>query len=289
MITLINNSYKIAVVGGDNRQELVYKHLKDNGYSVTLQGYKNDVDFSAISSSDIIILPTVVTKDGVTLNAPNCASEINLDTLLNMLNKCNYIICGNITKELEAQINLKNIKTFKYTDCPIFKTLNAVPTAEGAIAIAIEKTDRTVCGSRCLIIGNGCIGKNLAKSLKGLGAKVTVSARKELDFASLWSEGINYINTLELNNYNLNEFDIIFNTVPKRIIMRDNLMKINKDKLIIDLASRPFGFEHNDKDLGCTLLLAPSLPAKYAPKSSAEATIKTIENYILEVVNNGQN
>ena len=42
----------------------------------------------------------------------------------------------------------------------------------------MEATDRTLHGSRCLIIGYGRIGRLLADRLLSLGAEVTVSARK---------------------------------------------------------------------------------------------------------------
>ncbi len=286
---MINNSFNIAVIGGDDRQKLIYEYFLNRNFSVIIEGHEDGINYNNISKSEFIILPTVVSRDGDTLSAPNCKAKIPINTLLAAFESCKYIACGNIKQEIEKEIESKNIKLFKYTDCPVFKTLNAVPTAEGAIAIAIEKTDETLCGSNCLIIGNGSIGKCLSRALKGLGATVTVSARKEFDFANLWSDNIPYLNTNQLNESDLNNFDIIFNTVPKRIIAKENLKSLSADTLIIDLASYPYGFDHADSEPTCNLILAPSLPAIYAPKSSATATAKTIENYITEVVNNGQN
>ena len=286
MIVVDNNTLNIAVIGGDERQKLIYRYLHNRDFSIILEGHEDGINYNRISKSKFIILPTVVSRDGDTLSAPNCKAKIPLNSLLAAFENCQYIACGNIKQELANEIESKKIKLFKYTDCPVFKTLNAVPTAEGAIAIAIEKTDKTICGSKCLIIGNGSIGKCLSKSLKGLGAKVTVSARKEIDFANLWSDNIAHINTNNLNDFQLSEYDIIFNTVPKRIITNDSIKKLDKDTLIIDLASNPYGFDHSINDIACRLILAPSLPAIYAPKSSATATAKTIENYISEVINN---
>lgn len=60
---------------------------------------------------------------------------------------------------------------------------NGVPTAEGAIEAAMAATDVTLCGTPCLVIGFGRIGKLLAHRLRGLGAEVTVSARRLDDLA----------------------------------------------------------------------------------------------------------
>ena len=279
---------KIIVLGGDNRQKLLHEHLTNNGYCSNLDAYNNTYNYQNISNCDVAILPTVATKDGVTLNAPMCSEIISLDDLFENIRPEKHIICGKLPKTHQEKLKEKGVKLFQYTDNDVFKTINAVPTAEGAVAIAISETQETICGSNCLIIGNGCIGKSLTKILKGMGATVTVSARKELDFSLLWADGIDYINTITLNEQELSKYDIIFNTVPGRIISHKKIAELTDRHLIIDLASLPYGFDHERKnELKCKLLLSSSLPAIYAPKTSVFATQKVIENYINEVIKNG--
>lgn len=55
---------------------------------------------------------------------------------------------------------------------------NAIATSEGAIEIAVREYAGTLNGGRCLVAGFGRIGKALAWMLRGMGAHVTVSARK---------------------------------------------------------------------------------------------------------------
>ena len=62
------------------------------------------------------------------------------------------------------------------------------------------------------IVGYGNIGKVLSKMLISLNADVTVSARKEADFLFAKSENIKCINTNDIKS--INEYDIVFNTVP---------------------------------------------------------------------------
>lgn len=57
-------------------------------------------------------------------------------------------------------------------DCLRSHIMNAVPTAEGAIQIAMEQTDVTLHGLPVLVIGHGRIGSLLARRLAALGAKV---------------------------------------------------------------------------------------------------------------------
>ena len=47
-------------------------------------------------------------------------------------------------------------------------------------------TDITIHGSNVLVLGYGRIGKSLSRMLKGIGAKVTVEARKEEDLSWIY-------------------------------------------------------------------------------------------------------
>ncbi len=69
---------------------------------------------------------------------------------------------------------------------------NAVPTAEGAIQIALEELPITLHGARALVIGYGRLGKALAQRLDGLGARVTVAARSWEALAWAQSRGAGY-------------------------------------------------------------------------------------------------
>ena len=75
---------------------------------------------------------------------------------------------------------------------------NAVPTAEGAIEIAIAETPFTIHGSKSLVLGYGKIGKILSKDLYALGAQTYVEARKYADLAMI--EGHGY-EPLPLDNF----------------------------------------------------------------------------------------
>ena len=50
--------------------------------------------------------------------------------------------------------------------------------------------------------------------------------------------GQNIVNS----NINLYEYDIIVNTIPKDIL-KEKLRKVNKETLIIDVASKPYGID----------------------------------------------
>ena len=162
--------------------------------------------------------------------------------------------------------------------CPI---ANAVPTAEGAIQLAMEATDRTIHGSHCLVIGYGRIGRLLAERLAALGAQVSVSARRYRDLAWIDAVGCRGLRTNALAG-ELDRFDLIFNTVPALILDAGRLEETREDCVILELASSPGGVDFDAaRRLGRRALLASGLPGKSAPRTAA-AAIRDSIYHILE-------
>jgi dipicolinate synthase subunit A len=158
--------------------------------------------------------------------------------------------------------------------------LNAIPTAEGAIQLAMQNSLVTLHDSNCLVLGFGRIGKILSKMLNGIGAKVYCEARKDQDIAWIKSYGYNAIKLDELDG-SLNKFDFIFNTIPYLILDKKKLSIVKKDCLLIDLASKPGGIDFKEaENLGIQCLWALALPGKVAPKTAAK--------YIYDVIRVGK-
>lgn len=160
---------------------------------------------------------------------------------------------------------------------------NAVPTAEGAIEIAMTETPFTLHGSKCLVTGYGRIGKILSKMLCGIGARVSVEARKFADLAHIEGNSCKAVPLCELVHH-VGEFDVIFNTVPYLIFDADMLRRLKKDALLIDLASRPGGVDFEAaKQMGIRVIWALSLPGKVAPVSAGAIIKDTIVNVMQEM------
>ena len=160
-----------------------------------------------------------------------------------------------------------------------FAVNNALPTAEGALAIAINEYDGNLVNSKCLVTGYGRIGKILSKMLCSIGAKVTVAARKQSDLAYIRSLGA------EAKKYDdINEsYDIIFNTVPETVIKGNLLNKQTKDSLIIELASLPGGIDRKQAlEKGIKIIDAQSLPGKVSPKAAGEYIKEAVYNMLEE-------
>ena len=157
-----------------------------------------------------------------------------------------------------------------------YHTANAPPTAEGAIQIAMEELPITLHDARALVIGFGRLGRALAPRLRALGTRVWVSARRYEQRAAAESMGLGSEGVDHLPDW-LCSYDLVFNTVPARILGVEELAALKEGALVIDLASRPGGV---DMDAAAAL----SLPGKVAPVTSGRYIKDTIY-HIMEELN----
>lgn len=270
------------IIGGDNRLGALAQMLIADGkivYSFGLDKYPHNIGkINTLISCDICLLPMPLMKNG--FNAPLSTNDINLYDILDNINPTTTIFAGGVPDDIYKRY--PNLKIIDYLKRPELAILNAIPTAEGAIALAFENMDIILHGCKCLVIGNGRIGKILSNKLSAIGADVTVSARSETDFADIYSKGFKSIHTLNLKD-KLSEFDLIINTIPVMVLSREELALVQVDTLIIDLASKPGGTDFiYANELGIKTIHALSLPGKVAPNTSAKFIKDTIYNIIRE-------
>ena len=192
-------------------------------------------------------------------------------------------IAGSIKQEFYKFLEGKKIKIIDLLNREELTVLNTISTAEGAIQIAMEETTRTIHDSNIMVMGYGRVGKILANMLKGIGANVYCEARKNVDLAWIKAYGHKPVHLNEIEKV-LGKMDIIINTIPHVILDEQKLEKIDKDCLIIDLASNPGGVDRTvAKKHGLKTIWAISLPGKVAPLTSAEFIKDTIYNIFKEL------
>jgi dipicolinate synthase subunit A len=284
---------KFTIAGGDLRSIKLANLLKHDGNEVNIYGFSNagfDLGMSescdlnaAIDESDVIIGPIPCSNDNETLNAPFHPGKIYINEVLKAVLKNQFFIAGRISEKIVQLSQIYNVYCIDLLKREEMAVLNAIPTAEGAIQIAMEEMPITLHGSNALILGYGRIGKILANMLKGIGANVFVEARKYSDIAWIKSYGYHpiFLNTLE--KY-LSGMDVIFNTIPSIILSTDMLNKIRNECLIIDLASKPGGVDfERANQLGLKAIWALSLPGKVAPVTAAEFIKETVYNILEEL------
>ena len=200
-----------------------------------------------------------------------------------MAGKNKTFLAGQLSEKIINSCQENNINYIDLLKREELVVLNTIATAEGAIQITMENTQKTIHGSNVLIMGFGRVGKVLAKMLDGIGAKVSCEARKNSDIAWIKAYGYTPIHLSELES-ELGNYDIIINTIPFQILDENRLKYIKKDCTIVDLSSNPGGVDRRAaRSLGIKLIWALSLPGKVAPMTSAEFIKETLYHILKEL------
>ena len=279
-----------AVVGGDKRNIELARMLCARGHTVKLFGFVNYERetpmqcknlYEVVTNADCIIGPIPASHSGNALNAPFHNAPIYVEDLFRLIKPHQQFMAGVIKPDLLQLASKYNIHAIDLLNREELLIRNAIPTAEGAIKIAIEETDITLHGNQMMVIGYGRIGKVLSGMLRGIGAKVIaiVNNDEAAAYAAASShEPVYFANMEEKLKY----ANVIFNTVPEILLNKANMRHINKNTLIIDLASPPYGVDVNDsRDFGLKVLYANSLPGKIAPVTTASYILETIESILV--------
>lgn len=284
---------KYTIIGGDLRNVKLANLMKVDGNTVNIYGFKNagfelgiqenDDLKEAIDDSDIVVGPLPCSNDNETLNAPFHPEKIYINEIFKIMKKSQLFIAGRISEKILHLAHAYNVYCMDILEREEMAVLNAIPTAEGAIQIAMEELPITLHDCKALILGFGRIGKILSKMLQGVGVKVFVEARKYSDIAWIKSYGYKPIYINELSDY-LGQMDVIFNTIPHIVLDANMLGRIKSECLIIDLASKPGGVDfERAKNMGLKVIWALSLPGKVAPITAAKFIKETVYNIIEEL------
>ena len=287
------NQNHFTVIGGDYRSVAVAQKLSELGYTVSVFGFNSDVVFSgdityaetlkeACENAAYIILPLPYSRNARFLNTPLYDSAISMVSFADTVKQGQMVFAGKIDEVFRSMLEAKGIKFCDYSMREEFSVLNAIPTAEGALQVAFKELPHTINGSNCLVAGYGRIGKILSHFLHGLGAKVTVSARRQSDLAWIKSMGYTAVSSKDIKNL-AHSFQVVFNTVPSCLFDRELLCRLSKDVLVVDLASSPGGVDFETaKKLGINAIHALSLPGKVAPHTAGTIIATTVLNLIAE-------
>ena len=261
---------KTLIIGGDRRMNIAKQELEKLGYIVESLGLKKD-DNGKIEDADVVLLPVPTTRDGKNIFCPQSDKIIPLEYAKKANKNALILSCGYEFKDLNC-IDYLKLDSFCY--------LNAVPTAEGAIAKAINDTPFCLWKTKVLVIGNGRIAKILVDRLKALKCDVTVSARKTRDFAYLDALGIKYIHTNEVAK-KAKDFNIIFNTIDVKLFDELNSLK---NCYLYDLSTTGCIDFDKAKQSGIKAQKLPGIPGKIAPMTAGKIIAQTTHQLIGEWV-----
>ena len=156
---------------------------------------------------------------------------------------------------------------------------NAYITAQGAAASALKRKKAALNGAKCAIIGYGRIGRSLAEILLGAGSEVTVLSNTENKRRQARECGAAACE-LDKSAETLKTAQYIFSTPPANVLDENMLSSINKNALLMDLASPPYGFDlEKAQKMSVDACREPGLPDRYCPVSAARALYHAIRRW----------
>jgi dipicolinate synthase subunit A len=285
---------RILLLGGDARQLEVIRKLTELDATVTVSGFDGlhssldgavhaEFDDSLFTDVDALLLPAVGTDDNGFIHAVFSDRQMQLlDQHIAKLPKHCKVYAGMAKpylRELCAQHQIALVELFDRDDVAIY---NAIPTAEGAVMMAIQNTDITIHGSTCMVLGFGRTGFTMARTLLNLGAKVLVGVRRSEHFARAAEMGFVPFYTSQLLQ-NTGNIDLLFNTIPTMIVTAQIIANLPSRTVIIDLATKPGGtdFRFAEKR-GIKAILAPGLPGIVAPKTAGRIIAECLTQLITD-------
>lgn len=270
---------KIAFIGGDARSYAMASRLAELGYTIHTYALGTCGDMveaapsldAALEECAAVILPMPAFDTQMRLPHPRSSVLVpDAAELFDRIGSSVPVFGGRVSPAVFALASDRAVNISDYAVSDEVLIRNAVPTAEGAIAIAMRELDVTLHGARMAVLGFGRIGFALATRLYALGADVTVAARKPRDVARIEGVGCHAVHLdgeTALRQLLMGDYDIIFNTIPYRLISDEMLDSVSPDTVMVELASAPGGWNPSAA-CACRTVYAPGLPGICAPRSA---------------------
>ena len=254
-----------CVAGHDARQRAAAQALRLAGFRV--------VGPEAAALAEYVLLP---------MSQERVSDEVA--RILQTARPGTVLLAGRPGAPLRRAVREANLPLADYFQRPELECLNAVPTAEGCLAMLLQIRQRTIWESDFLVLGYGRVGRAVARRLGLLGGHVTVAARSAEQRANARCAG-HHAEPLSALATLLPAYDTVINTIPAPILSRAMLQKLPPEALVLDLASRPGGTDFAAAaELGIRAEHALALPGKCAPRTAGTLIAQTVLAMIEEGV-----
>ncbi|MBX5469562.1 MAG: serine carboxypeptidase [Thermoleophilaceae bacterium] len=248
------SSLRIAVVAGDEREREIARRAATTGARVRAFGFPwpsggiEGVTLAgsaaeALEDADYALFPIPgIAADGSLFAPEHPEPIVPTAELLGRMAPGAAIVLGLADDGLRAAAESLGIALLEYEHDRELMLLRAPAIVEGAIRIAIEHTDVTIHASEVVVVGYGNIGGLLAKTLRALGAQVTVAARNPVQRADAYAIGARPLPLADLPAH-AGRFSMVFSTVPAPVVGCEVLEALPPGSLVMDLAAPPGGVD----------------------------------------------
>jgi dipicolinate synthase subunit A len=236
------------------------------------RGMKTEEARKLLGESTYLVLPTPVSK----LEKNKEVNDFLKEELIKEGIKGHIVFGGAFGEERKRCFDDAGVEYWDLMADAEVTYKNACITAEATLAEILKYSDYSICGQKILVCGYGRCGREIARLLAAVGAKVTVLARSVEARKMARSEGH------EATDFSYGPEEVygartIVNTVPALVIREPMIREMHSDTVIIDIASRPGGTDLMAADrYGIKVVAALGLPGIYTTKSSAKVLADAI-------------
>jgi dipicolinate synthase subunit A len=244
----------IGMLGGDRREQEIARRAAATGADVRAHGFPWPEQGIAgvrhlaspaevLEGARFALFPIPGIAASGALFAPAAPAPIIPDrALLSRMAPHAHIILGWADAGLKAHAEALSIKLHEYEWDRSLMLQRTPAIIEGLLRIVIDNTAFTIHNATACVVGQGTIGAVLARYLVALGAHTHVAARNAEQRAAAYVAGATP-HPLEALPELAPSLDLVFSTVPSRVIGEDVLSRLPKSALIVDLAAPPGGVD----------------------------------------------
>jgi len=264
----------IGMLGGDKREQEIARRAGATGAAVRAYGFpwpeagipgvKHIADPAAVlHGARFALFPIPGIAPSGALFAPAATAPIIPDRgMLAGMEKRAHIILGWADKNLNAHCEALSIALHEYEWDRSLMLQRTPAIVEGLLKIVIENTATTIHNAQACVVGQGTIGAVLARYLVALGAHTHVAARNAEQRSAAYVAGATPHMLEELPAL-APQLDLVFSTVPTRVVGEDVLARLKKSAFVADLAAPPGGVDFDAaKRLGLTAVWARGLGSR---------------------------
>lgn len=262
---------RYIAIGGDKRMQGAALAAQRAGWEGE---WMQDGNITDAEPCDLILLPWPHSfrEEKLVVQPPHRGKE--KEAVLRRLPKARLCLHGSGAAAAELA---HAADAFDPSEDELFLRRNAQLTAEGAICRAMQRMERALLGSTCLITGYGRIGQELAARLCAMGAFVVVCARSEMQMRASHAVGAHPVPLTEIAQAAA-AADLILGTVPATVLDAQALCGVRRDTLILELASEPYGVDMEAATrLGLNISIERGIPGRYAPLEAGAALFEAAQ------------
>ena len=149
------NIERILIIGGDSRINYLSDGLMEDGFKVKIFDGSEPLK-TAVEECDAVVLGLPCSRDDKTVDAPDLSESILLKDLFHIMGKNKLLLAGKMSQGTKAVADVFGVKWVDYFMREELEILNAVPTCEGALQIAMEELPIT--GGTAYRLCTSCFG-----------------------------------------------------------------------------------------------------------------------------------